>query len=154
MIVDGGAHLDLLDLDDLLLLAGLGGLFLLFVFVFAKVHQLADRRHLVGRYLDDIEPFFLTQGERLIEADIAVFVAVVADQENRLGADFLVDARTAFGRGFLVLLWPSGYYDSLLWLCRASSRCAGSVRPKRNDCSIMDAGRAFRGTPDMALTGF
>jgi hypothetical protein len=138
VIVDGGAHLDLLDLDDLLLLAGFVGLFLLLVFVFAIVHQFANRRHLVGRYLDDIEAFFLAQGERLIQTDIAVFVAVVSDQENRLGGDVFVDAWAAFGRGFLVLLWASGYYDRLLWLAvRHHAPLAPWTQAKR----VFDHGR-------------
>jgi hypothetical protein len=44
VIVDAGAHLDLFDLDDLLMLAGLGGLLLLLIFVFAEIEDLADRR--------------------------------------------------------------------------------------------------------------
>ena len=49
VIVDHRAHLDLLDLDDLLLLAGLGGLLLFLIFEFAVVEDLADRRLGIGR---------------------------------------------------------------------------------------------------------
>jgi hypothetical protein len=48
VIVDGGAHLDLFDLDDLLMLARLGRLLLRLVFVFAVVEDLADGRVSLG----------------------------------------------------------------------------------------------------------
>ncbi len=44
VIVDGGAHLDLFDLDDLLMLARLGRLLLRLILVFAVVEDLADGR--------------------------------------------------------------------------------------------------------------
>jgi hypothetical protein len=115
VIVDGRAHLDLLDLDDLLLLAGLVGLFLLLVFVLAIVHQLADRRLVVGRDLDHVETLFLAQRQGLIEAQFAIFVAVLADQENGARGDLIVDARAALGRGLaLAGVETSRDYDSLL----------------------------------------
>ena len=61
VIVDARAHLDLFDLDDLLLLARLGGLLLLLVFVFAVVEDLGDRRIGVGRDLDQVEPGFVAR---------------------------------------------------------------------------------------------
>jgi hypothetical protein len=114
VIVDGGAHLDLLDLDDFLFFAGFGGLLLLFVFVFAIVHQLADRRLVVGRDFDDVESLFLTERERLIKADLAILMAVVADQKNGAGLDFVVDARAILGRRGGITLKTSRNYDSLL----------------------------------------
>jgi hypothetical protein len=116
MVVDGRAHLDLFDLDDLLFLSGFVGFFLLFVFEFAIVHQLADGRLVVGRYLNDVEAFFLAQGECLIEADLAVFVTVIADEEDGLGDNFVVDAWTILGWRRGVTLKTSGDYDSLLLL--------------------------------------
>jgi len=59
---------------------------------------------------------FLRPGPSPRQADLAIFVAVVADQENGFGRDFFVDAGAAFGGGSVILLWPSGYYDSLLLL--------------------------------------
>jgi hypothetical protein len=44
VVVDHRPELDLLDLDDLLFLAGLGLLFLLLEPVFAVIQDLADRR--------------------------------------------------------------------------------------------------------------
>ena len=49
VVVDAGAQLDLLDLDDLLLLARLVLVLLLFVFELAEIEDLADRRIGVGR---------------------------------------------------------------------------------------------------------
>jgi hypothetical protein len=114
VIVDGGAHLDLLDLDDLLLLAGLVGLLLLLVFVFAIVHQLADGRLVVGRDLNHVEAFFFAERECFIESDLAILMAVVADQQDCFGIDFVIDARAILGRRGGVTLKTSGDYDSLL----------------------------------------
>jgi hypothetical protein len=91
VVVDHRAHLDLLDLDDLLMLAGLGGLFLLFVFVLPVVHQLDHGRLGLGRDLDQVETLFLADGERIVDADLAVFVAVVPDEQDSLGGDVFVD---------------------------------------------------------------
>jgi len=55
VIVDHRAEFDLLDLDDLLLLAGFGLLFLFLESVFAVVQDLADRWYGVGRNLDQVE---------------------------------------------------------------------------------------------------
>ena len=112
VIVDGRAHLDLLDLDDLLLLAGFGGFFLLFVFVFAIVHQLDHGGLGIGRNLDQVEAFFFRQGAAFVDADFAVFVPVIADQKDGAGRDFFVDARAILGRAaacFPEIVWE-------LWL--------------------------------------
>ena len=85
VIVDGRAHLDLLDLDDLLLLARLGGLFLLFVFELAVVHELDDGRLRFRRNFDEVEAFFFGDGAGFVDADGAVFVAVVSDQKDGAG---------------------------------------------------------------------
>src|SRR6185312_14490243 len=143
VIVDGGAHLDLLDLDDLLLLAGFVGLFLLLVFVLAIVHQLADGGLVVGRHLHNVEAFFLAQSERLIQADLAILMAVVADQQDSLGDDFVVDARAILGRrGGVATLKTSGNYDSLLFTAVRITRLAGSgwFQAKRGSRSWTQAG--------------
>jgi hypothetical protein len=51
VIVDHRPQLDLLDLDDLLLLARFGGFLLRLIFVFAEIENLADRRDRVWRDL-------------------------------------------------------------------------------------------------------
>jgi hypothetical protein len=114
VIVDGRAHLDLLDLDDLLLLAGLVGFFLLFVFELAVVHQLDDGRLGLRRDFDEIEALLLRDCATYFEADLAVFVTVVSDQEDGARKDFFVDARAIFGGWRRVTGGKtSGYYDSL-----------------------------------------
>jgi hypothetical protein len=67
VIVDVGAHLDLLDLDDLLVLARLGGLLLVGVFQLAEIEYLGDRGVGVGRYLDEIQTGFLGEQERVVD---------------------------------------------------------------------------------------
>src|SRR6185437_8181661 len=100
---------------DLLLLAGFGGLLLLFVFVFAVVHQLDHGRLVVGRDFDEIETFFLRDGAGFVGADFSVFVAVVSDQKDGAGENFLIDARAVLRSGGGGLrLKTSRYYDSLL----------------------------------------
>jgi hypothetical protein len=54
VIIDVRPHLDLFDLDRLLLLASLGGFLLFLVFEFAVVENFSDRRVCIGRDLDEI----------------------------------------------------------------------------------------------------
>ena len=54
--VDVGPHLDFLDLDGLLFLAGLGGFLLRLVFEFSEIEDLAHRRCGVRRDFDEIKP--------------------------------------------------------------------------------------------------
>ena len=123
VVVDGRAHLDLLDLDDLLLLARLGGLLLLLVFELAVVHQLDDGRLGLRRNFDEIEAFFFRDGAGFVEADLAVFVTVVSDQKDGAGKDFFVDARPVLGgRRRIACCKTSGDYDSLLLLGPRESR--------------------------------
>ena len=56
VIVDHRAELDLLDLDDLLLLARFRGLLLGLEFVLAVIKDFANRRHRVGRDLTRSSP--------------------------------------------------------------------------------------------------
>ena len=53
--VDVRAHLDLFDLDDLLVLACLGRLLLVGVFELAEIEDLDDWRFGIGRDLDEIQ---------------------------------------------------------------------------------------------------
>jgi hypothetical protein len=52
--VDVGAHLDLLDLDDLLVLARLCRLLLVGVFQLAQIEDLADGRIRIGSDFDEV----------------------------------------------------------------------------------------------------
>jgi len=102
MGVDVGAHLDFLDLDDLLALARLGGLLLALIFQLAEIGELADGRILVGRYLDEIEAGFLSRQQRVIYGNDAPVVAVIIDKLNPWNPDLPVGARTVLDgcRGF------------------------------------------------------
>lgn len=111
VIVDGRAHLDLLDLDDLLLFAGFGGLFLLLIFVFAVVHQFDHGRACFRRDFDQIESLFFGNGASFGNTDLAIFGAVVTDQQNRARENFLIDARAVFGWCGRLSCETSGYYD-------------------------------------------
>jgi hypothetical protein len=104
VIVDHRAELDLLDLDDLLFLAGFGGLFLRLELVLAVIQDFGDRRHRIGGDLDQIKPGRLGKPDSGFGQDNAFVVTGGIDQLNLAGADFLVDARAAFfsgQRGFL-----------------------------------------------------
>ena len=52
--------------------------------------------------------------ERLVEDQLAIFLAVINDQKNRLSDDLVIDTRTTLDGGLLVLLKTPGDYDSLL----------------------------------------
>jgi hypothetical protein len=121
VIVDGRAHLDLLDLDDLLLLARFGGFFLLFVFVFAVVHQFDHGRFGFGRHLNQVVPALFCNGAGFVGADLAKFVSVIADQKNRARGNLFIDAGSVLGRGWGRLLKTSRDYDSLLLNAREST---------------------------------
>jgi hypothetical protein len=92
VVVDHRAELDLLDLDDLLLLAGFGLLFLFLESVLAVIEDLADRRHGVGRDLDQIETGLLGLGQSLCDRDGSEVGTVLVDQVNLANADIFVDA--------------------------------------------------------------
>jgi hypothetical protein len=82
VIVDAGAQLDLLDLDDLLLLARLVAALLLFVFVLAEVEDLADGGIGVGRDFDEVEAGLDGLGERLVAGDDSQHLAPFVHQPD------------------------------------------------------------------------
>jgi hypothetical protein len=92
VVVDHRPELDLLDLDDLLLLAGFGLLLLLLEPVLAVIQDLADRRHGVGRNLDQIETGLCGLGQRVGDGDGSEVGTVGVDQVNLANADVFVDA--------------------------------------------------------------
>ena len=77
-----GAELDLFDLDDLLILAGVRLFLLGLVFELAKIHDLADRGHRIGRNLDQIEPRLFGHDQGAFRRDNAHVFAIGADQAN------------------------------------------------------------------------
>ena len=90
---------DSLDFDDLLLLAGLGGLLLGGIFELPVIHDLANGRIGVRRNLDEVHAGF----ERHLHGgdgfDGAVIQAGLVDQLNLCVADFIIGARPVFGGG-------------------------------------------------------
>jgi hypothetical protein len=97
VIVDHRPELDLLDLDDLLLLAGFGGFFLRRIFKLPVIHDLANGRIGIGRNLHKVHAGFhrhLDGGDRF---DIAVVQACLINQLDFVVADFIVGARPVFG---------------------------------------------------------
>ena len=107
MIVDHRPELDFLDLDDLLFLAGFGGLLLRLEFVLAVIQKLADRRVRVGRNLDEIESGFGSLFKRGLNRNGTVVGAGLVDQLNLAVADLLVDARTVLLNGGRGLHWTT-----------------------------------------------
>jgi hypothetical protein len=92
VIVDHRPELDFLDLDDLLLLASFGLLFLLLEPVFAVIQELADRRRGVGRNLDQVETGFRGLGQRVCDLGGSEVGPVFVDQVNLTNANVFVDA--------------------------------------------------------------
>ncbi len=77
-----GTELDFLDLDDLLLLAGLGFLLLSLVLELAIVHDLANRRVGVWRNFHQIQPGFFGHFHGACGGNNANIFAVGADQAD------------------------------------------------------------------------
>ena len=113
MIVDGRAHLDLLDLDDLLLLAGFGGFLLLFVFELAVVHELDHGRLGFGRHFHEVETLLLRDGAGFVDTDFTEFVTVSSDQEDGAGEYLLIHTGPILRRWRGGRCKTSGYYDTL-----------------------------------------
>lgn len=104
MIVDHRPELDLLDLDDLLFLAGFSRFLLCLELVLAVIQDFGDRGDRVWGDLNEIKPGRLGKPNGGFGQDDTLVVAGGIDQLNLSGADLLIDARaTFFGgkRGFL-----------------------------------------------------
>jgi hypothetical protein len=93
VIVDRRAHLYLFDLDDLLVLARLGGLLLLLILELAIVQDLADRRLRIRRDLDQVEAGGSGALNGVEPADNTDILAVRVDQSDFAGSDRVVDLR-------------------------------------------------------------
>jgi hypothetical protein len=113
MGVDVGAHLDLLDLDDLLVLARLGGLLLVGVFQLAQIENLADGRIRIGSDFDEVEAGLLGEKQCVVDGDIAAVVAVGVDELDAGDPDVPVCAR-AFLRGRRRFEWSANGRFSLV----------------------------------------
>ena len=98
--VDVRPHLDFLDLDGLLLLAGLGGLLLGLILQLAQIDELANRHLAIGIDLDEIESRFLSEVKRLGGRYDAPVLAFCVDKLNLGGTNISVGARPVIrGRG-------------------------------------------------------
>jgi len=93
VLVSPGCQPNFLELDDLLVLAGLPLLLGLLVLEAAIVEQPADRRDDIGGYLDQIEVLRLGQLKRLEGRQDTELLAILADKSNLANADSLVDAK-------------------------------------------------------------
>ena len=113
-----GAELDLFDLDDLLLFAGLGLALLGFVFELAEIHDLAHRRVGVWRDFNQIKPGFLGHHQGAGRRNYADVFTFGADQADFTGSNAFVDAGAGITRGWRVM-WSAGYdlYPLIAW-CR------------------------------------
>ena len=107
VLVNARTQLDFLDLDDLLLLARLGGLLLLGEAKAPVVEDFADGRRGVRRDLDEIEPGLLGNAQRVQQLNDAVILAFGIDQLHFTCANFTVGARAFLLRRRGALHWPA-----------------------------------------------
>src|ERR1700730_2452737 len=98
VVIDAGAQLDLLDLDDLLLLARLVAALLFLVFELAEIEDLDHRRVSIGGDLDEIEACLEGALQGLAARHDADHLAALIDKADARHADLLVDAWTVPGR--------------------------------------------------------
>ena len=89
--VDAGAHADLFDLHDLLVLLGILFPLLLIVAELGLVHDLANGRGGIGRNFDQIQTLLLCHGVCLCSGNNAQLSAVGADQADLFVADLLIE---------------------------------------------------------------
>jgi hypothetical protein len=94
MVIDVRAHLDLFDLDDLLLLLGFGFFLLLLILVLAVIEYLADRRLRVGRNFDQVEPGAYGDLNCFLGRYDPAFFTCVIDEKDLRNTNLLVDARS------------------------------------------------------------
>jgi hypothetical protein len=102
VIVDHRPQLDLLDLDDLLLLARLGGFLLCRILELPVVHNFTNGRIVVRRNLDEIHARLKGHLDGDHGLDRSVVGAVLIDQLDLRVADIVIGARPVFycgGRG-------------------------------------------------------
>ncbi len=96
MLARPRSQADLLDLDNLLRLSRLAFLLLLVELVFAKVEQAADRRHGIGRDLNQVQTAVEGQPERLLDREDAELVALFVDDPHLADPNLLINA-SGFG---------------------------------------------------------
>src|SRR5690606_4181515 len=82
------------DLDDLLILASLGGLFLIQIFELSEIENLRDRGIGVGGNLHQIQSRFLGDEKRFVQGKFAEVNAFGIDELDPGSPDFTVGARS------------------------------------------------------------
>ena len=107
MIINAGAQLDLLDLDDLLLFARLGRALLFEKTKSSVIQYLTNGRFGVRVDLDQIEAGGVGKLQRLREGNHAVILAFRIDQPNLSRANLLVYSEAFLLRGRSALHWTS-----------------------------------------------
>ena len=85
------AELHFLDLHDLLLRLRFLGLLLLLITELAVIHQAADRRHRIGRNLDEINVRVLCHAKGFGRADNTDLGAIDAGQSDLRNSDLTID---------------------------------------------------------------
>ena len=93
------AELDIFDLDDLMLFAGLGFALLLFVFELAEIHYFANGWVCIGRNLDKVEFCLFGHNHGLRRRHNTYVFAIGANQTDFSACDTVIDA------GASVALW-------------------------------------------------
>ena len=88
--VDAGGHADLLDLHHMLVFTGLFFAFALLKAILAIVHEFAYGGDSLGRDLDQIQPAFFCDMQRLGGRHDAHLLAVFADETDLAIVDVLV----------------------------------------------------------------
>jgi hypothetical protein len=122
MVVDVRTHLDLFDLNDLLLFLGLRLFLLLLIFEFAVIENFAYGRRRSWRDFDKIKAGFSGDGDGFGGFYNAALFTMMVDQENLRDVDVVIDARAggfcrAVGEG-------SACYELLSIGCFRLSLCA------------------------------
>src|SRR5215475_5493845 len=122
VVVDHGPELDLLDLDDLLFLAGFRRLLLRLVFIFAVIENFADGRGRVGGNLDEIKSGLLGLVQSDLDFNGPKVVAGLVDQLDFANTDLLVDARAVLRGGLRGSYWATNGSALLMSLQRSCGR--------------------------------
>jgi hypothetical protein len=94
--VDVRAHLDLLDLDDLLVLARFGRFLLVGVFQLAEIEDLDDRRFGIGRDFDEVQARLFGGEQCIIDGNVPAVAAVGIDELYARDSDVAIGARAVF----------------------------------------------------------
>jgi hypothetical protein len=150
MGVDVGSHLDLFDLDRLLLLARLGGLLLALVFQLAEIGDLADGRIGVRRNLDEVEARVFGYFQGFIDRNDAAIVALIVDELDpwnpnlTICAGTFLDGRRRFERSANGRCLP--VVDGMAWdpertsrgLCGLAGLGVNSITGRKNHAGSMD----------------